>query len=336
MRPACAAALLAPAFLAASCATASPPGSSLFDRLPGWAEEDHAAALAAYQAGCGVAADPAAQEACREARALGRADEGTARRFFERRFRPEPIAGEGLLTGYYAPEYEARPTPDGVFSAPLRTTPVASDRADVERSAPEPATAAWLRPEDLFFLQIQGSGTLLFPDGRRMRTVYAGDNGRPYWPIGRTLLSEGQLRRDQLDAGSIHAWLAAHRGPEADAVMDQNPRYIFFKLVGDDRREPEGAAGMRLIPGRSLAVDPGSHGYGELLWIDAAQRPDAPGSKPYRRLAVALDKGAAIQGELRADLYLGRGEQAGADAGLLKDDLHLVRLVPGADEAVGR
>jgi membrane-bound lytic murein transglycosylase A len=48
----------------------------------------------------------------------------------------------------------------------------------------------------------------------------------------------------------------------------------------------------------------------------------------YRRLVSALDTGGAIKGEVRADLYLGEGEAAGAEAGRVRHTLRLYRLVP--------
>jgi membrane-bound lytic murein transglycosylase A len=50
--------------------------------------------------------------------------------------------------------------------------------------------------------------------------------------------------------------------------------------------------------------------------------------KTYRRLAVALDTGSAIRGEVRADLYIGRGPAAGAEAGRVRHTLKLRRLTP--------
>ena len=52
---------------------------------------------------------------------------------------------------------------------------------------------------------------------------------------------------------------------EAAAVMDLDPRYIFFRLASDDGGEPQGASGATLIAGRSLAVDPTHHPYFELF-----------------------------------------------------------------------
>ena len=43
---------------------------------------------------------------------------------------------------------------------------------------------------------------------------------------------------------------------------------------------------------------------------------------------VRLDTGGAIKGEVRADLYLGEGTQAGGEAGRVRHTLRLYRLVP--------
>lgn len=67
---------------------------------------------------------------------------------------------------------------------------------------------------------------------------------------------------------------------------------------------------------------------GELFWIDASA-PVLTGAFPtYRRLVVALDTGGAIKGEVRADLYMGRGDAAGAEAGRVRHVLKMYRLAP--------
>jgi membrane-bound lytic murein transglycosylase A len=110
--------------------------------------------------------------------------------------------------------------------------------------------------------------------------------------------------------------------------MQLNPRYAFFSLAPDDGRQPVGLANVPLTAGRSLAVDTSFHPMGELLWIDA-EAPILKGAFPsYRRIAMALDTGGAIKGEVRADLYLGVGPAAGAEAGRVRHTLKLYRLVP--------
>lgn len=332
----------------------APALASLAD-LPGWREEDHAAALCAFQDGCGVSTDPAMRGACARARALGHADALSARVFLETTFRPVLLPGPGLLTAYFAPDYPARRAPDAVFSAPVLPRPADlsygpapagaagrgpalqvgpdgstwpyPDRAGIGLFAPD-AALAWMRPEDLFFLQIQGSGVLDFPDGGRTRASYAADNGRPFVAIAGAMVRQGLIAPDHASAGTIRAWLRDHAGPQAQAVMDLDPRYVFFRLTPDDGSPPVGAAGVPLTPGRAVAVDPAWHPYGELLWIDA-RAPTLRGAvKAYRRLTMALDTGSAIRGDVRADLYLGQGDAAGEEAGRVRHTLLLVRLAP--------
>lgn len=330
--------------------------------LPGWASEDHAAALAAFERGCGVARGVELAGVCRRARERGFLDEAQARLFLETHFQARALPGPGLLTAYFAPEYEASAYRHGPFTAPVRPRPADlvtvdlgafdpnlagrkisarlaagdltpyPDRAAIE-AEPVDEALAWMRPEDLFFMQIQGSGVLRLADGRRLKASYNGSNGRPFVGVAAVLRDRGDLAADNTSGEAIRAWLAAHRGPEADEVMRKDPRYVFFKVAADDGIDPVGAAGAPLTPGRALAMDPSRHAMGELFWIDASA-PSLNGAFPtYRRLAVALDVGAAIKGEVRADLYLGRGEAAGLEAGRVRHALNLYALQPVPTDA---
>jgi len=187
---------------------------------------------------------------------------------------------------------------------------------------------AWMRPEDLFFMQIQGSGVLVFPDGSRKRAAYAGDNGKPFVGIARVMVRDGLLPQNGASGDAIRHWLSAHAGFEADQVMRKNPRYVFFRMGEDAGGEPLGAAGVPLPPGRAIAMDSTHHSFGVPYWIDA-EAPSLAGAAPrYHRLAVALDTGGAIRGPIRADLYFGTGDAAGREAGRVKHVLRLARLVP--------
>jgi membrane-bound lytic murein transglycosylase A len=336
-----------------------PVGRVPLSALPGWANEDHVAALGALLAGCAVGGTPPTTAACSQARALGSASPAEARAFLERTYVAEQVSGEGLLTGYYAPEYPARAQREGDFTAPVRPNPAdlvtldlgAFDptlanrrivgrvidgtfqpypaRALIERRATPPdGVLAWMRPEELFFLQIQGSGILTFPDGGRRRAAFAAHNGRPFVGIAKPMRDRGLLADDQTSAANIQAWLAAHRGAEADALMAENPRYVFFQLTPDDGRQPPGAAGVPLPAGRAVAVDPTQHAYGQALWIDADAGALAGSFPAYRRMVTALDTGGAIKGPVRADLYVGRGPAAGTEAGRIRHALRMYRLVP--------
>ena len=327
---------------------------------PGWESEDHAEALRAFATGCGVSKDQALLTVCRRARALSAQalyDKNLARDFLESNFQARELSGDGLLTAYFAPQYEARASREGEFTAALRGKPDDLDvlelapfdatlrgktiigRADASGFKPYPDRAAieampatrplaWMKPEDLFFLQIQGSGVLVLPDGRRLKATYAANNGLAFVGIAAPMRERGLLADNNTSGEAIRAWLAANRGPTADAIMRLNPRYVFFQTAPDDGKEPLGAAGIALPAGRAIAVDPSRHAYGALYWIDG-RAPALAGAFPtYRRTVVALDTGGAIRGDIRADLYLGSGEAAGVEAGRVRHTLKLWRLEP--------
>lgn len=361
-------AALAAVFLVAGCASVPPPAPPAPvpapspapveaagvspTTLPGWANENHLAALNAYAAGCGAARDPAGAAACRQGRALrdGGATARAARDFFETRFTVVASEGEGRLTAYFAPEYAARRTPQGPFDTPVVARPADlvvdpadpsrvlqrradgstgpyPDRAAIE-AAPPGAVLAWMKAEELFFMQLQGSGYLTFEDGGRGRAAYAANNGRPFVAIANRMVEQGLLPAGGASGEAIRAWLAAHRGPEADAVTALNPRYVFFAMQPDDGGDPAGAAGVPLPARRAIAVDPASWRYGDLVWIDAEGGGLVGARDSYRGLMMALDTGSAIRGPVRADFYMGRGAAAGEEAGTVRHPLRMWRLVP--------
>ncbi len=311
-----------------------PAGGVALGGLPGWAREDHVAALGAYAAGCRPVTGT-----CADARALVAAgvDGPQARVFLESRLMAveavTPDGGPGRLTAYFAPEYAGRRLPDAEFSAPVLPAPqgwrrgdIGPPRADIE-SQPAPQALAWMRAEDLFFLQIQGSGYLTFEDGTRARAAYAADNGRPFVGIATPMAERGLLPRDGTSGEAIRGWLAARRGPEAAGVMALNPRYIYFRLDADDGGHPAGAAGVPLTPRRSIAVDPAHWTYGEAVWIEADAGNLIGARTGYSGLVMALDTGSAIRGPVRADFYMGRGAAAGDEAGTVRHPLRMWRLV---------
>jgi membrane-bound lytic murein transglycosylase A len=316
---------------------AEPTGEILpLAALPGWAREDHLAALRAYQAGCGAQKAPSGT--CQRARLLTTTDAGEARLFLEQNFRAAPLPGSGTLTAYFSPVYQASAEPSAEFSAPVRPTPadlkpgvVYAPRDEIEARTPNDAIA-WMRPEDLFFLQIQGSGTLVYPDGRRAKALFAAHNSRAFAGIANPMRQRGLLAANNTSGEAIRAWLAAHRGPEAAEIMNLNPRYVFFRLAPDDDRDPAGAAGVSLPAGHAIAVDPAFHQMGQFYWIDAAAPLLAGAFPTYQRAVMALDTGGAIKGAVRADLYTGRGDAAGQEAGRVRHELRMYRLIPVDDQ----
>lgn len=179
---------------------------------------------------------------------------------------------------------------------------------------------------DAFFLQIQGSGRVQLQDGKVVRMAYVDQNGHPYRAIGRYLVERGELTVEQASAQGIRAWLAAHPERQQE-VLNSNPSFVFFREepIVDPNQGPNGALGIPLTAGRSIAVDPRYIPLGTPVFL-ATTHPDS--SEPLRRMVLAQDTGGAIKGAVRADLFWGTGPQAGESAGRMRQDGRLWLLWP--------
>ena len=154
----------------------------------------------------------------------------------------------------------------------------------------------------------------------------AGTNGQEYVPIGRRLVERGALANDGVSAQAIQAWLRENPG-EAQALMQENPRYVFFRFFENG---PLGAQGVTLTPRRSLAVDPRWIGLGVPVWLDTRVFEDKASETRIRRLMVAQDTGGAITGIVRGDVYWGSGDAAGEIAGRMNEAGRYHVLLPRA------
>lgn len=100
-----------------------------FADLPGWVEDRHAEALAAFVAGCrAIKADKPLAAICASARNVSAGDDAGARAFFESRFEPVALSNgngsaEGLITGYYEPVIRACRAPTPVCRVPVHGVP---------------------------------------------------------------------------------------------------------------------------------------------------------------------------------------------------------------------
>lgn len=142
----------------------SPPLS--FPDLPGWAQDDHRAALAAFLRHCGEPAASAETDrptgrlgisplalrrACQAG--TGAAADGSdeaARGFFETMFEPRRVLADGFVTGYFEPEYAGARHRDATHATPLLRRPenlVAVDDANRPAHLPAGAPFAMRRPD---------------------------------------------------------------------------------------------------------------------------------------------------------------------------------------------
>lgn len=308
---------------------------------------------------------PLWRAACDDAKSLANAEVSVVRAFFENRFEPYLLTNpdattSGLVTGYYEPLLRGSRTRSATYSEAVLGVPpdlltielsdVLPDlknmrlrgrlqgnkvvpyysRADIVGREKAYADRVLLWVDDaveLFFLQIQGSGRVKLPDGRLVRIGYADQNGHPYQSIGRVLIERGELKPEQASMQGIQAWARANPA-RLDELLNTNPSYVFFREVpskGKDSEGPQGALGVPLTPERSIAVDPRHVPLGAPVFLSTTQ----PNSNaPLRRLMLAQDTGGAIRGVVRADFFWGFGNEAGAQAGRMKQQGQMWVLLP--------
>lgn len=290
-------------------------------------------------------------------------DIGEYRRFFEDYFSPyELITGEDInkLTGYYEPELNVSAVPTGKMTAPIPLRP--DDLIEVKLGQFEDAlngktiwgrvkdgklilyparedirissdrVLAFADPADVFFLQIQGSGRLKFPDGKVLRAGFDAHNHRSFGSLANHLIRTGEIERSEASMQGIRAWMEKAGPEKARAAMNINPRYVFFResQITDPDQGPKGAAGLPLTPMGSVAVDLSVHPLGVPLFLDTFL-PERGGDwrgKPTGVLLITQDTGGAIRGVKRGDVFFGWGDDAGSLAGRMNHEARFFVLLP--------
>jgi membrane-bound lytic murein transglycosylase A len=284
---------------------------------------------------------------CSDVRQLALASADEQRAWMMQKLQPyrvESLAGqsEGKLTSYYEPLFEASRRQTAKYNVPLYRAPAGLvarrpwyTRQEID-TLPEAQAAlrgreiAWLAdPIDVLMLHIQGSGRLRITevDGSQhtVRVAFAATNEQPYRSVQQWLVSQG--------AGKVSLWpddtkqWVAQNPQRLSQLLWSNPRYVFFREEPlseiDASSGPVGAQGVRLTPGRSIAVDRDSIPYGTPVWLAS------PGpAVPLAKLVVAQDTGTAIVGAVRADYFAGTGAEAGRIAARMNQPLRLWVLWP--------
>ena len=336
-----------------------------FDALPNWQSADLAPGLSALRRSCEVfeRRDPQTylsskapwagrvddwRPACAALDVIG--DQSSARAVIQALFVPVEVqapSGDSRFTGYFEPTYEARLRPEPPFTEPVPGRPsdlISSSgkvyqtlpngtrreypiRSEITRQGVRPL--AYAHPADVFFLQIQGSGRLVLPNGQTLRAVYAANNGQPFRSTANWLLERGWITRGEASMKGIRAWMDRTSPARAREAMNANPRFVFFDIEpeGDPRLGPKGSFGVPLTPLGSMAVDLDYHASGVPMFVQTT----SPGLRgDWSGMVVAQDTGGAIKGPVRGDLYFGTGPQAGAAADTVNAPGRLWVLLPRA------
>ena len=341
--------------------------------MPGWKDDDVAAAWPAFLLSCrGMASKPhgpAWKRVCDLARTAEGKPDFNPRNFFEQHLQPHAVlTGEGepngMITGYYEPLLRGSRSKTKGFEQPVRAV-----------------------PEDLLTVDLSA----LFPElkDKRVRGRIEGNKVVPYWSraeigargdrfAGRTLLyvddavelfflqvqGSGRVRltdgsvvrvnyadqnghpyhsigRVLVDRGELKLEEASMQGIQAWARA--NPARLdellntnpSYVFFRENPNSKDGPAGALGVP---LTPE-------RSIAIDprsvplgapvflATTRPNSV--QAMNRLVMAQDTGGAIKGAVRADFFWGFGKAAGEQAGRMKQSGRLWVLLP-PEAALGK
>jgi len=334
--------------------------------LPGWAEDDVAAAWPAFLQSCrGIAGKPhgaAWKRVCDQARAADGKAGFDARRFFEANLRPYAIAAgdgnaSGLVTGYYEPllrgsrarakgfEQPVRGVPDDLLTIDLGAVfPELKDKRVRGRLEGNKVVPYWTRAE----IDAKGdrlpARTLLYVDDA-VELFFLHVQGS-----GRVRLADGGMVRlnyaDQngypyqsigrvlVDRGELKLEEASMQGIQAWAranpgrLRDLLNANPSYVFFREAANSPDGPVGALGVP---LTTE-------RSIAVDprsvplgapvflATTRPNS--TRPLNRLVLAQDTGSAIKGAVRADFFWGFGKEAGEQAGRMKQSGRMWVLLP--------
>jgi len=278
--------------------------------------------------------------------------------------------GEVLLTSYYEPEVGGALAPSETFQAPLYAPPsdlleVALSQYDDRffdigamrgRLVPDPTSKknrlvpyftrrqidregaiknrglelCWVDSINAFFAHIQGSLTVILPDGKRLALNYADQNGHRYQSIGSFL--KDLIPVEQMTATKLENQLRMMGPSDSSDLMHRNPSYIFFQ-----KRDgfPQGSLGIEVTAGRTIAADGRFFPKGALAYLafekpvfETPQSPEPRAFEKTGRLVLDQDSGGAIRGGGRVDLYWGSGDLAKQSASVIRQTAKLYYLAP--------
>jgi membrane-bound lytic murein transglycosylase A len=334
--------------------------------LPGWSDDDVAAAWPAFLESCrGMASKPhgaAWKRVCDLARAEAGKPGHDARRFFERNLRPYAILnGEGnasgLVTGYYEPLLRGSRNRAKGFEQPVRGAP--SDLLTVDLSALFPelkdkrvrgrlegnkVVPYWTRAEIAARGDRVPAPTLLYVDDAvELFFLQVQGSGRVRLPDGSMVRLNyadqnghpyQSIGRVLVDRGDLKLEEASMQGIQGWARA--NPARLqglldanpSYVFFREVPNTPGGPVGALGVP---LTAE-------RSIAVDprsvplgapvflATTRPNS--NRPLNRLVMAQDTGGAIKGAVRADFFWGFGKEAGEQAGRMKQAGRMWVLLP--------
>lgn len=340
-----------PTDLAQKTITKTNENKTEFDYLNGFYDDDLDLALGVFKEACTKSIKKEMfKQVCENSQYYN-----DGQKFFTKYFTPKVLVSntgdKGLITGYFEPLLYGSRTKNEIYKYPVYKTPKDlvtiknkkrypsfkrlrykakiengryipyDSREQIEKSNNFDVICYVSNKVDLFFMQIQGSGRVLLDDGETINIGYANQNGRKYFAIGKHLIEEGYLTKEEVSLQTIKEFLESNPS-QMDDIMNLNKSYVFFH---ESPNSATGSLNVPLVAKRNIAVDRNYIPLGMPVFLETFN----PKTKePINKLVVAADTGGAIKGEIRADYFMGFGKEAKELAGLMKEEGRLHMLIP--------
>ncbi|MCZ6835587.1 MAG: MltA domain-containing protein, partial [Planctomycetota bacterium] len=146
-----------------------------------------------------------------------------------------------------------------------------------------------------------------------MYVGYGGKTDRPYASLGKAIIDQGIMTRDDMSLSGIKKLYK--RSPELiEQLIHTNENYVFFTEYAGDLW-PAGSLGVQVTRETSLATDKSIYPRGGLVLADTRAVTFSTSSKRFVRFMFDQDTGGAIKAPGRADIYMGEGNSAEILAG---------------------
>ena len=158
--------------------------------------------------------------------------------------------------------------------------------------------------------------TVKLPDSTFVRVNFAGKNSHRYRAIGKILLDEKKLQKNNISIKTIKEYLT-NNPKDLHKICNMNPSYVFYTLSKTiyksikNLESPYGSLNFPVTSGVSLACDKKFFPGGELAFLTAKEENS---NRTINSFVIDQDTGGAIN-DNHFDFYAGIGNSAGDFAG---------------------
>ncbi|MGB1216987.1 MAG: MltA domain-containing protein [Saprospiraceae bacterium] len=222
--------------------------------------------------------------------------------------------GDVLFTGYYSPVLRVSSIQNSEYRYPIYAKPKEMiefpSRADIYRGALEGQAEILAYARNLLEIhqmQLQGSGYVVYENGKKYLFSYGGSNRHPRRSIQKYFVEKHGGGRKGASIPYIKKYIQLN--PEtAESILSHDSSFVFFEK-NKSGSKVKGSGNVPLTPFLSIATDKRYIPTGACL---IGYKPLPGKSYPVRyepTLLLAQDVGGAIKGTGHIDLYCGVGEQ---------------------------